>query len=335
MPCYSPLKGYKCNETGGIKFRKDKASEANMEVACGQCIGCRLDRSRMWAIRIVHESSLYEHGHGNSFITLTYRPKERCTAEELKKERYCPEDWSLRPQDFTKFMKRLRQMIDRGKITGSNGQRIKYFQCGEYGSICKHGIDLSKVKCPMCKLGRPHHHAILFNIEFKDLEEYPSRDGKIRYTSPELSEAWGYGLVDVGTVTYQSAAYVGRYIMKKVTGDIAEDHYRNVDEYGVARDLQPEYCSMSNGIGLEWYNKYKDDLWPSDEVPVPGEGVVKKVPRYYEEILKKVDEQLLEEIKEERLKYREENAEEYTPERLMDKYKVKKRQIETLGRSLQ
>ena len=89
---------------------------------------------------------------------------------------------------------------------------------------------------------------------------------------------------------------------------------------------------MSNGIGKEWYNKYKDDCFPSDEVPVPGEGVIKKVPRYYEEQLKKTEPAMLEQVKVSRQKYRRSNEKEYTPERLMAKYKVKKAQTETLVR---
>ena len=75
MPCYSPLKGFKDEETGGIKFRRDGTKET-MEVACGQCLGCRLDRSRMWAMRIAHEASLHELDGGNCFITLTYDDDE-------------------------------------------------------------------------------------------------------------------------------------------------------------------------------------------------------------------------------------------------------------------
>ena len=82
MPCYSPLKGYKNEETGGIQFRRANTKE-DMEVACGQCLGCRLDRSRMWAMRIVHESSLHESTGGNSFITLTYRDKLKCDKKQL------------------------------------------------------------------------------------------------------------------------------------------------------------------------------------------------------------------------------------------------------------
>lgn len=42
---------------------------ASRPLACGQCIGCRLERARQWAVRIMHEASLY---NVNSFVTLTY-----------------------------------------------------------------------------------------------------------------------------------------------------------------------------------------------------------------------------------------------------------------------
>jgi hypothetical protein len=44
---------------------------------CGQCIGCRLQRSREWAARCVFEASRHEK---NSFITLTYAPE--CLPED-------------------------------------------------------------------------------------------------------------------------------------------------------------------------------------------------------------------------------------------------------------
>ena len=108
MPCYSPLKGWVDSETGGIKFRGDGAT-AKMEVACGQCLGCRLDRSRMWAMRIVHESSLYEYSGGNCFVTLTYRDRSECSDSQLADGFFIPSDWSLHRKHFVDFMKRLRK----------------------------------------------------------------------------------------------------------------------------------------------------------------------------------------------------------------------------------
>ena len=313
MPCYSPLKGYKDEETGGLRFdRKD--TKETMEVSCGQCIGCRIDRSRMWAVRITHECSLHENLGGNCFITLTYRDREECTKDQREKGQFIPQDWSLKKEHFQKFMKRLRKNRTRS---------LKYYHCGEYGSISPNGLDV-KVD-PFHNVGRPHYHAILMNCSFGDLEPYATQEGVVRYTSPELEQLWGYGFVDVGEVTYQSAAYVSGYIMKKINGVNAKEHYERITEYGEIQSIQPEYSTMSNGIGKTWYGKYKSDCFPSDEVPVLGESIVaKKVPRYYEELYKREDPEGLEEIKNRRLKYRKDNAEEYTPERLMDKYKVAK-----------
>lgn len=345
--------GYKDPETGGIKYRKAGTHE-KMDIACGSCIGCRLDRSRMWAMRITHESTLYENGHGNSFITLTYRPKDQCTLEQLEKKQHVPDNWSLsEPQraiytdlktgtektiqveqsHFQGFMKRLRKGVARiDKEEGRPKRKIKYYQCGEYGEICKHGIDLSKVKCPLCNLGRPHHHAILFNVRPLDLVPYAQEGDTIRYTSPTLEKLWGYGFVDVGNVTQQSAAYCARYIMKKITGEKAEDHYKAITEDGEIQNLTPEYSSMSNGIGEAFYNRFEKDFFPSDETPVPGKGIVPLVPRYYTEKLKNDNPEMHEQVKNKRIRQRRQNQEEYSRERLYTKYKVKKAAITTLKR---
>ena len=336
MPCYSPLKGWKHRETGGLCFRRELSHGEEMEVACGQCLGCRLDKSRMWAMRIVHESSMHEYNGGNCFITLTYRDRIECTREQLIDGYYIPDDWSLDRKHFVDFMKRLRSFFGDAKL--------KFYMCGEYGNKCKHGLELDKVGCPLCNVGRPHYHACLFGATFPDLEPYSSRDGELRYTSAILERLWRYGFVDVGELNFDSAAYVSRYCLKKVTGDKAHDHYMSVDLDGEITWLEPEYSTMSRGnaaykgqkcgIGADWYDVYGDDVFPSDEVPVPGSGVYKKVPRYYEEIFKEENPISLEEIKAIRKKFREVHGDEYTPERLMDKYKVKKAQMKMLKREL-
>ena len=190
------------------------------------------------------------------------------------------------------------------------------------------------VKCPLCNVGRPHYHAILFNCSFDDLEPYSQQNGRIRYTSEKLESIWRYGFVDVGRVTVQSAAYCARYIMKKVNGANAKEHYESVDLHGEVVDLQPEYSTMSNGIGAAWYAKYKDDVFPSDEVPVEGKGVMRGVPRFYDEKLRAEDEDMYEEVKAKRLKYKEDHPEEFEGSRLESKFRVKKAQISTLARNL-
>ena len=144
----------------------------------------------------------------------------------------------------------------------------------------------------------------------------------------------------MGELTFESAAYVARYCLKKVTGLAAEDHYMQMDEYGVCSWVEPEYATMSRGgrdgrgIAAEWFDKYVSDVFPRDEVPVPGSGVFKKVPRYYEELFKIEDPLTLEEIKKVRQEFKLAHADEYTPERLMAKYKVAKARKDMLIRSL-
>ena len=213
---------------------------------------------------------------------------------------------------------------------------VRFFHVGEYGRKCKHGIDLESHKCPLCFVGRPHYHAALFNCGFSDLLSYTSDNGILRYTSPTLEKIWKYGFVDVGDVNYASAAYGARYILKKVNGNRAHDHYMAYDLDGQVVYLRPEYTTMSRrpGIGYRWFEKYKDDCFPADETPVPGFGIVKKVPRYYEQIFKEERPLSLEEIKAVRKAFREEHEEEYTPERLIDKYRVKKAQLELKGKRI-
>ena len=307
-----------------------------MEVPCGQCLGCRLDYSRMWAMRIVHESTLHEYDGGNSFVTLTYRDKRDCSIEQLNRGLHVPDDWSLNQKHMQSFFKRLRKAFP--------DQEIRYFYAAEYGRKCEHGIDLRLVDCPLCNVGRPHYHACLFNISFGDLVAYETDGGITRYTSPTLEKIWGFGFVDVGELNYSSASYTARYILKKVRGVQGPDHYMKLDEYGVVTFLMPEFVRMSRGnaaskgkrcgIGAGWLDRFKDDVYPSDEVPVPGHGVVKGVPRYYDEILREENPEMYEELKHIRRTFLREHKEEYSDERLLAKHKCKKARVALFERNL-
>lgn len=240
MPCYRPLKGYRArvpNESGkrSIVFNaRDGFVDMPVDLPCGQCIGCRLERSRQWAIRCVHEASLYKD---NCFITLTFS------------DEHLPANRSLDVKLFQDFMKRLRFRC---------GSGIRFFHCGEYGE----------------KFGRPHYHAIIFNFDFKDKYVWrKSTCGDTCYRSPLLEELWQFGTSEIGSVTFESAAYVARYITKKVTGEIAEDHYRG---------RKPEYVTMSRrpGIGKAWFDMYRSDVYPADEIVIRGK--VMSPPKYYD-----------------------------------------------------
>ena len=103
MACYSPIKAYR--DSSGTLFFHSKVGTNIIKLPCGQCVGCRLERSRVWAARCVHEAQMHE---SNCFITLTYMDNPV----------------SLDYRDFQLFMKRLRS---------KSGKRVRFFMCGEYG----------------------------------------------------------------------------------------------------------------------------------------------------------------------------------------------------------
>ncbi len=305
MPCYSPLKGFK-NTNGALVFKRSGNTIGKMEVACGQCLGCRTDRQLMWTMRIIHESVLHQDNYGNTFITLTYRSLEACTDKQFKAGHYVPKDLSLNYYHFRDFIKRLRRHFK---------QKIRYFHCGEYGD----------------ENLRPHYHAILFNCSFDDQIVEKQEQGITTWSSDTLTNIWPYGFSTIGDVNYDTAAYTAGYILKKINGQAALDAYLRNDEYGVAFWVKPPYITMSlkPGIGEKFYALYKADFFPSDESPVPGVGVRKKVPRYYEKILAEEDPAMLACIKEARQTFIAAHREDYTAERLKSKYIIaQKRQSE-------
>lgn len=322
MPCYSPLKGFRSVSTGGIVFKRSSDAYEAMEVACGSCLGCRLDRSRTWAVRIIHESSLWPIGY-STFVTLTYDDEK------------LPEDMSIHVRELQLFFKKLRKKVRPGKV--------RYFAVGEYGAVCPaHGKAVNSEaagieRCLVCKVGRPHYHVCLFGVQFNDAELYSEREGIRLFTSEALTETWGNGYATFGELTYESAAYCARYCLKKITGEASKEHYLSCTFDGEIKEVTPEFVTMSRrpGIGHGWFEKYIEDVFPSDEVPVPGRGVLRKAPRYYEKQLEAKDPKMLEDIKELRKAFRKAHADEYTPERLWSKYKVKKAQLSQLKRNLE
>lgn len=235
---------------GSVKFisRNKKGVVGDLSLPCGQCVGCRLERSRQWAMRCVHEASLHAD---NAFITLTYDDSS------------LPVGGTLVYSHFQKFMKRLRKRT---------GAKISFYVGGEYGE----------------ELGRPHFHACLFGFDFPDKEYFKkSASGERLYTSKFLESLWPFGLSSVGAVSFESAAYIARYCMKKVNGDLAKAHYEVITEDGEIIDRLPEFNHMSlkPAIGKRWLEKFETDVYPRDYVVM--NGVKTKPPKYYDDLFEK------------------------------------------------
>jgi hypothetical protein len=305
MTCYHPLQAWyskEINPSGkrSLVFNPKKAHQpdAPLEIACGQCIGCRLERSRQWAIRCTHEASLYED---NCFITLTFDD------DNLYKR---DNPWSLDVRDFQLFMKRLRKQY---------GDGIRFYHCGEYGDLYK----------------RPHYHACLFNFDFPDKQLWRVINGHRLYRSPSLERIWPYGFSTVGTMTFESAAYCARYILKKQTGDNAEKRYHAIDdETGEYFDLKPEYNTMSRrpGIAAGWYEKFRDDVYPHDYVVMRGKKM--RPPKFYDRLLERTRPYEFDQIKEDRVMSAMVHDDNLTPERLAVRELCKLEQLKKLPRNL-
>lgn len=276
VPCYEPIKAYKGPD--GIKFNsKDGYGDMPLKLNCGQCLGCRMDRKRSWAIRCMHEAQMHEN---NCFVTLTYDNE------------HLPEDQSLDVTHWQKFAKRLR------KAHGS----FRFMHAGEYGE----------------KTLRPHYHALLFGLDFRDTVELSSgpNQHKLR-VSASLSKIWTAGFHAIGDITFDSAAYVASYCVKKTTGKKAAQEYARLDpETGEYWEVKPEYGTMSRrpGLGSAWIDKYQDDVYPDNFVVINGQKW--KPPNYYDKRLAKKNPLLHSKMLEQRQKQVKENKWNYTEERL-------------------
>jgi len=157
---------------------------ATFQLPCTKCIECRLEYARQWAVRCVHEASMYQD---NAFITLTY------SDEHLKSDK-------LQYVDFQLFMKRLRKTLN---------EPIGFFVTGEYGE---------KTKRPHW-----HAIVFNWTPRDAKPSRVTERGDRV-FTSDHLDRLWGKGRTETGTVTFESAGYCARYAAKKLVHGSDECH---------------------------------------------------------------------------------------------------------------
>lgn len=304
MPCYKPINALL--GPGGPTFDSRKAfgiQGYSIDLPCGRCVGCLLERAKSWALRCVHESQMHEH---NSFITLTYHPD------------HLPLNNSLEKKDFQKFIRALRQ---------GTKKKIRYFMCGEYGEPTEKNNYIA----------RPHFHALLFGLSFPDQYLWRVQNGNRIYRSPTLEKYWTKGHSEIGTISYASAGYVARYCLKKQHGETGKREYAITDfETGELLDEQREHpyiaMSLKPGIGETWFHKFKSDLFPHDYAITP-DGRKTPVPTYYRKLLAREDPDLAETLKRARVDKSKLDPNN-TPERLATREYCQTKKAERLIRSL-
>lgn len=338
MPCYAPW-----TPKPGV------AGNYARPLACGQCIGCRLKRSREWATRCTHENQLHQE---STFITLTYNDEhlpESYNTGKLDDQGKPILAGNLDHRDFQLFLKRLRQHIVRNypksKTKPTKGKPpctlsatenrflkfpqvkgkikinpIRYYMSGEYTEDNR----------------RPHFHACVFGYKFKDEKPFKrTKSGELISTSEQLTKIWGKGYASTGAVTFASAAYIARYIVARITGEKAKAHYTILDaDTGEFREINPEYNRMSlrPAIGRGWYDKYHSDIYPEGSVYVGG--FYTTPPRYYDQLFQRNNPEAHHDLKNRRQEKANEQKEETSNTRLAAREAVHQAAAKQLRRKL-
>lgn len=257
-------------------------------IPCGSCYSCRMNHARDWTVRCMLEAQYHE---SNYFVTLTYADNHLpfnidCESGELTGKS------TLVKSHVQKFIKRLRKNY-------KYSNRISYLLCGEYGALS----------------GRCHYHLCIFGLKLDDLVEYKKTPlGYSLYNSEFLSRCWSVkpkgdiqpdfftdngeprsyiGYVVVAPLTYESAAYVARYTVKK-QGDQDKDIY---DEYMFEKEFL--LTSKRPAIGYQYYQDHKDEIYKHDSI-VLNDGKVVKPPKYFDKLYELDNPPDMERIKENR-----------------------------------
>lgn len=265
-------------------------------VPCGECSCCKIDKANEWATRITNEMEYWNNK--GIFITLSYNNPNLPFNKEGKT--------TLRRKDIVNFKKRLRKYAEKhlpaikewkNPQTGKIERPIRTFECGEYG--------MNGTRAALG--GNPHYHMIVMNWVVNDLkfDKISKKSGLPVYKSETINKLWGKGYCPIGLVTYESAAYVARYTMKKNgLAKIKRKYYdaEEIDEAtgeikikrkfkNIKGPQESEFISMSTcpGIGKQWFLDNKDRIKEQNCILVKTSHgtITKKIPRYYRKVWEK------------------------------------------------
>lgn len=252
-----------------------------IQIPCGQCIECRLNYAREWAVRCMFELKTSPKAY---FITLTYSDlmAPRSFVYDGKEE---VPVLTLRKKHFQLFMKRLRK-----EYAKKSDEKLRYFACGEYGS----------------QTYRPHYHAIIFNLQLDDLKFYKNTTFGNLYTSDWLNSIWtgiddfGYrrqnGYVVIGNVSFESCAYVARYTAKKAN-TFGDDFYKkfNIEKPFILMSRRP-------GLGYKYFSENQEKYYTGNVYVTGKDGSFNvQLPDYFFKKLETLNPEIFRVLKEKRL----------------------------------
>lgn len=225
--------------------KKNVKKGTNDTFPCGKCPECFARRISGWSFRLVKEGKTAK---SSFFITFTYDSENIPISDNGY--------MTLKREHIQKFWKRYRKKYK---------TKISYYAVGEYGA----------------KRGRPHFHAIVYNIKLTDLIGKKlahqveigniELDGKYEFNN---IETWKFGHITIGRVEKASIGYVLKYMSKP---QIIPMH--KTDDRG------KEFSNMSKGLGKGYLTPsmkkwHTEDLFNRMYIPIE-DGKKIAMPRYY------------------------------------------------------
>lgn len=243
-------------------YIKVDTKEGFITVPCGNCPDCLKKRRVHWSFRLMYELKNAKNAY---FVTLTYQDGLIPIINGKH---------SLYKEDVKKAIRKLKY----------REKNLRYYLVGEYG-----------------RKGRPHYHAILFNVENKknilnmwDTNAYKRlnmlQTGEIvrfkdekrtRKQRQEQSVKVPLGMVHVGQVTEASIMYTTKYCIQMKQRKLKEKLLTSIGQ-----TLQPSneypFSIMSKGLGEQYIEKMKDyhNRTKHDYITFP-DGKKQSIPKYY------------------------------------------------------
>lgn len=184
--------------------RKLIINKEEVTVKCGKCDTCKRQKSQEWAIKLINESKYHKEA---CFITLTFDNKILMDKNSKAVQYGAHPNFAMKIENsmkyFQKFIKRLRRKFPE--------KRISYFHIAEYGE----------------KTHRPHHHAILFGVNFNEdrKEMEVSKTGHPQMYSETLKSLWACGRCTLQDCNSNNIIYIAQYSLKKFKNNIINKKY--------------------------------------------------------------------------------------------------------------
>ena len=229
----------RCHSPESVSRPGGNGPQDRVTVPCGNCVACLGNRRHDWSFRLWQEM---KNSSSAKFVTLTYRDEDLPFDQETGEATLVKKHLQAFIQDLRNEQARNEaklSKIGRSFRRDAKNDKIRYFAVGEYGSK-----------------GRPHYHAIIFNID--------------PFTEKRISCIWKHGFTRADDLNQARIYYTTKYLIngndKKTQG-------------------QKTFTLMSRrpGIGHNYITRTKSYHRRGNfDVRLPT-GKKQKLPRYYKD----------------------------------------------------